>query len=560
MKWLGWVFGRRRPAEPDSDDPVPGGMFRSAPLGRALGTYLPATVAFRLINFGRIWLLTWWMTTQQFGLFNIILLVINVLIPVCSLGLNEAVIRYVPQHEVGHSLVHFVRRSFGLLAVVAVVGVAVMIAFSSALGEFFYAWGFADPAARQEFSADAPQLARLSAVVIGLVIIYFYLLAVLKGLRMFAALAAVEVSHGVLFLLASVGAMLVGHLSAFTLTMMYGVSLVIPIVFFGAALRGVLRRWTVQQQAPVGAGLAGKLLRFSIWTTLAGGTWQALVYYPTWFLNKVHGHEAAGVFAAVRSIGQFILIAAVAVSTVVMTSAAKTWETQGREAARRRLSLALRITGLALLSLCAAVALAKDLIVEIYPEVYAAGAAILPLQLLFFLIASFLAFLSIHFQLLEKTRHIFWPWAAGVAANALIAYWLAGSNLEMVRQHPLWQRSSPWSMAFFSTGFSDPQGLASAAWCGVMAIVVALAVCVALLRVERCRLHRGTWVVAVSAILLAAKPWILAGGMIVLLVAAVRSNLIFTAEERGSLISHLRGAWGRLPVLGRLWHLKDGGP
>jgi O-antigen/teichoic acid export membrane protein len=560
VKWLGWAFGRRWQADLGPEDGPRAGLFQSSPLGQALGTYLPATVAFRLINFGRIWLLTWWMTTQQFGLLSIILLSINVLIPLCSLGLNEAVTRYVPQHETRQSLAEFVRRSFGLLITVVLVGVGLMIIFSGALGDLLYARAFAEPATGEQFGAEAAALARLSALVIGLCAVYFYLLAVLKGLRMFAALAAVEVTHGVIFLLASVAAILTGHLSAFTLTMMYGGSLVIPVVFFGVGLRRVIARWTSPSKVSAGEGLAGKLLRFSIWTTLAGVSWQLLVAYPTLFLNKVHGPEAAAVFEAVRRIGQFILIGAVAVSTVVLSTVVKTWESQGREAARRQLSLAMRGTGLGLLVLCAAVALARNLIVEIYPDGYGTGGAVLPLQLLFFLIGAFLTFLSIHFHLIEKTRSIFWPWAAGVAANVIIAFWLAGPNLEMVRQHPLWQRLAPATAAIFATGFSDPQGLDGAAWCGVMAIAVALIVCLALLLVERCRLDRGSYVVMISAILLAAKPWILAAGMVALLLFAWRSDLVFTSQERDSLIGHLRGAWGRLPVLGRLWHPKDDGP
>ncbi len=70
----------------DTDPQAPSGFFASTQLGQSMGTYLPATVAFRLVNFGRILILTWFMTRQQFGLLAMILLVVNVLTPLCSFG------------------------------------------------------------------------------------------------------------------------------------------------------------------------------------------------------------------------------------------------------------------------------------------------------------------------------------------------------------------------------------------------------------------------------------------------------------------------------------------
>src|SRR4029077_5525172 len=75
----------------------PRGLFASSASSAAMGLYVPATVAVRLLNFAGIIMLAWSNTPQALGLFNNLLLVINVVTPVCSLGLNEAVTRYVPQ-------------------------------------------------------------------------------------------------------------------------------------------------------------------------------------------------------------------------------------------------------------------------------------------------------------------------------------------------------------------------------------------------------------------------------------------------------------------------------
>ncbi|MFH1420128.1 MAG: lipopolysaccharide biosynthesis protein [Planctomycetota bacterium] len=546
------------PPSPVDDLDVPTGLFRHSLLNHAMGTYLPATVAARLINFARILLLTWWMTTQQFGLLAMILLSMNVMTPLCSLGLSEAVARYVPQHETRGSLWLFMLRSARVLLVITLVSVAMMIAFSSFLGVFLYAQVFTDPKVFAEFCAEAPQLARLSAIVIGLMIAYFFLLAFLKGLRMFTALAVMEISHSMLFLAGAAVAWWMHHLSALTLTGIYGISMAIPVVLFGGGLVRAVSRWRFQHEPLSDKRVARTLLKFSIWATLAGVTWQILVAYPAWFLNKVHGNEAVGVFHALRQVGQFILIGAVAVTTVIMTTVTKTWETRGREAALRQLSLAFRGTGLGLLVLCAIIALSKDIISQAFRPDFAPGAAILPLHVLFFLMAAFLAFLSIHFHLVERTRHMFWPWAIGVAANVLFAIWLATPKLATVQGFAVWKAASHVTLAIFTTGFSDPQGLDSAAWCGVFAIATALTLCIILIRTECTELDRGVYIVIVSAFLLATKPVILSTGVVALLALAFGTELIFNRDERRRITGYVLGALSHVPPFRLLWGRKGG--
>lgn len=532
------------------DSGAPRGLFGNSALDQAMGMYLPATVAVRLINFLRVLLLTHWMLQQQFGLLNMVLLAINVLTPFCSLGLNEAITRYVPQYETRGSLRMFAWRSFVLLVVITGVAVAVICYFSRYLGDFFYGQVYADPRLREEFGRDAPELAQVSAGVTGLVILYFYLLAVFKGLRMFRAVAVIEMVHSVLFLGASLVAVYTQHRAAITMTAMYGISLAIPVAIFGGLFARTLRGWKAQAAAPEVAPWAGMLLRFSVWTTLAGITWQILVYYPVWYLNKINGHVAVAVFSAPRQIGQFILIGAVAVVTVVMTTVTKTWESRGREAAQRQLSLAFRGSGLALLLMCAVAALGKNWIMRLFDDRYFPGADVLPLHLLFFLIGSYLAFLPIHFHLIEKTRHLFWPWAVGVAANVLYAFWLAGPGLLITRDLTIWKWGSLTLSPWFATGFSDPMGLGNAAWCGVFAIATALLLCVVLIHAECTRLDRGTYVVIFSAGLLALNPWLLALGTLLVMFAAFRTELIFTDSERRRLTGYILGALGHMPTLG----------
>lgn len=542
----------RQTSPPADNAGHPTGIFQSTALEQSLGTYLPATVAVRLLNFGRILILTWFMTRQQFGLFTMVLLVANVLTPLCSLGLSEAVARYLPQHEQQGSVAAFARKSCRLLLAFMVGSVALILLFSPALGELFFTQQFSGGVSDPGAAGDALRLARLSGVVIGLLVIYFYLLALVKGLRMFSALSRLELSHSLLFLGGCGLMILTGDLSAPALTAIYAVSLVIPIAYFSPRLIHLFRHWQAQAQPLTAEGISSKLLKFSIWTTLAGVTWQVLIYYPAWFLNKVHGHEAVAVFGAVRQVGQFVLIAAMAVATVVITTVTNTWESRGRPFAERQLSLAFRGTCLGLWVLCAVVVLFKDLIILMFSPAYGPGAAILPLQTLFFLLGAFLAFLPGHFHLQEKTRYMFWPLIAGVSANVLLAYWLAGPQQAAVQTSDAWQAVGRALSMVVSVGFSDPQGLYSAAWCGVLAMFVATAMCVLLIRAKCCRLDRGSYIVIAASVLLVTKPWILSIGGIMLILTALRTELIFQAEERRRIIGYVFESLRHIPALGRL--------
>lgn len=514
------------------------GLFASSASSRAMGLYVPATVGIRLINFARVIMLTWFMSTQQFGLLNILLLVINVLTPLCSLGLNEAVTRYVPQFESRGRLIDFMRRTFVLVAAVAGVATAILLFLAPIAGTRFFGQFVTDAAIRQSLRADLGYLTRLSAVVIGLLILYFYLLAVLKGLRMIRALAMAELMHSVGFVLLTVAACMSNHASAKTMTACYGASLVLTLAVFWFGLRQALRGWSDQRMAVDDPDLLHRLLSFSSWAMLSGVTWQVLQYYPAWYLNKIMGNDAVAVFSAVRQIGQFVLLGAVTLVTVVMSGITKTWETRGVEAADRQLSLAFRGAGAAMLVGCAIIALARRPIMRLFNPAYAPGADVLPLQLLFFLIGGNFAFIALHFNLIEKPRLHFLPYAVGVAANILLGFWFFGERLTWLRGLPLYKALTPLGTAFLTCGLSDPLGLRGASWCGVLAIMSALAACLVLLRSEGRGLDRGSYIVLAAALLLAANDTILVVGVAVLIGLIWGTEIILSAGERRELIDY----------------------
>lgn len=545
-------------AVPDSlshsqnDPTAPKGVFVSTGLAPSMGTYLTANVAIRLLNFARVIVLTRIMAKPQFGLLFNILIVANVLTPLCSLGLNEAITRYVPQYEALGSLARFARRSLTLLTIMTVGAVACILANASWLGEWFYATILDDAATRAAFAAEAPSLARVTGLIVALSAMYFYLMAVMKGLRMFKALSWLELLHSVLFLGGCLIVALTRQLSAFTIASLYAASLAIPCVWFGFRLMPALSGWQSQRGTERLSGLEKKLIRFSIWTTLAGVTWQALLYYPAWHLKKIHGDEAMAVFGGARQLCNIIFVGAVAISTVVMATITRSWETSGREVAEKQLSLAFRTVGLGLLILCSILSLSKGLVIQVLGADYGEGAEILPLHLLFFLFGAYLAFLPAHFHLRERTRQMLWPWIAGVGINVILAIFLVGPRIGVV-QNSSWGKAIDSLLgSVFVTGIIDPSGLGPAAWCGVVGMATAVGVCVLLVTREHYTLDRGSVIVLLSAFVVAGKPWLVISGSVVLLVAALKGSMIFTAGERRKVLRYIAAVPTHVPAVRKL--------
>ncbi len=115
---------------------------------------------------------------------------------------------------------------------------------------------------------------------------------------------------------------------------------------------------------------------------------------------------------------------------------------------------------------------------------------------------------------------------------------------------------SPYASALFPNGFSDSTGLDNASWCGVLAIGLALLMCICLIRAERCRLDRGTYVVIAAAVLLALDWRIMAGGASALVLLAWRTSLVFSVQDRREISLHTGRVFNHLP---RPWRHRSGG-
>jgi len=486
---------------------------------------------FQLVGLARGVILAWLLTEHEFGLLQITLLATNVLLPLCSAGLSDAVARYVPQYETKHSLRPFLARAapFALLAAAALC--TLLLLATGPLTRLIFA------SSNQDVDpADAASgLARLTQLVLATTFIlaaYFLLQAVLRGLRLFLALSLLELAGSVLFTVAAVVVAYSGYRTAEAVMLCFAATHLVTITLFGVPLWRVIRRAQDQTEPLTLAGdrsavgpLFGQMLRFSLWTALAAVLWQALEYHPMWYLQKVQGPEVTAVYGGVRLITQAVLIGLVSVVFVVQTSVTKTWETLGRDQADRQLLLAFKATTLLMLLGCVILATGAPAIMRLFPRSYGYGAAVFPLVLLFFLIGGQLAFLAIHFHLIEKTRYLFGLWAIGLAGNVIFGAWLVRPELE------------------------PSAAVTAAAWAGVLGASAAMAAGLIFIRLARRPLDAGSALVIAAAYALALPVYAPAAIIGVVLLLAGTTNVVFSAAEKQRIRDYVVAVRTRVRIL-----------
>ncbi len=515
------------------------GLFRSETITQALSVYLPATALFRLVGLGRNILLTWLMHDEaEFGLFALALVVINLLNPLCSLGLNEAVTRYTPMYETRRMLRGYLARAIPLVCGVGALGAALMLMADRTLGPALFQTVSLDPKLTWFALRRSIGLMQHVAWATFTLIVYFLSLSVLKSLRMYRVLSLMELAHGLIFTAMAIAALLLHHRTAMAIISCYMMSLWISMACFALPAALHLLMQPVQDEPIGGEPVIRRMFAFSLWAALAAIMWQGMQNYPLWYLNRIHGSDAAGVFGAMRTITQYVVVAAVAVATVVMTAVTKLWESEGREPADRLLTLAFKATSLILLTGCVGMAVFREEIAMLFDPRYRHGADIIPLLLLAFLIAGNLGFLAVHFTLIEKTRFLFWPWAIGVGCNVLLGVWLvrnvAGSDDGYgmglgIAIRPL-----------FNCGAGSDIG--SAAWTSALALIGALIVCVLLLRVERRPVDRGSYLLLASAGILAFNWYVMLPAIVVIWIVALSTTAVFSIQEKATLARKMAAA------------------
>jgi O-antigen/teichoic acid export membrane protein len=487
-------------------------LFRVDSTGTSLGLYLTANAGSKIAGLLRGIVLAWLMTQAQFGLFQLSLMVTSVLYPLCSFGLPEALLRYVPHHQARHRLRWFLLRAIPVAVVLTFILCAIAYALAAPIGRILFETLGAT--AKQSQPIRSTQLTQHVMVLVFTLACYMLVLHVLKGLRMFRAVSAVELLHHLGFAVVALVVAASGWNRASSILLIYAGALVVSMM---VVLPQILRQLkkppqkvAVDSQPPSFQLSAGRLLRFGVGASIAAVLWHTLQYYPMWHLHKAAGREGevTAIFGAVRLIAQAALLGTVAVVSVVQASLTRTWETTGPEAARKDYRLAIKLNALLLLVGCSILAVTSSIWMRIFPDNYSIGIEIVPLQLLFFMLSAHLVFLAIFFHLIEQPRLLFLPWFVGLAAIVLI--------------------SVRWPMELDNA----EAALTQATWMAVAGITASLIVCAAVMWWRQATMGLRVWLLLLASYILVCPAPVIVGLLLLLLAAAALTPWILDHDER----------------------------
>jgi O-antigen/teichoic acid export membrane protein len=502
-------------------------LFRADSVAVSLGASAGATVISRAIGLVRGVALAWLIPQEQFGLLGVALLVANVLMPACSAGLYEGAARYAPFHESAGTLRRFIVRVSLLVAGVTLVTAGILAVFAGPVGSLLFSAGRLASGTLGSAGSDAYSIPLTRSVLACVLTLACYqtLLGLLKGLRMFRAVGAAELFSAVTFTLAAIIGAGVGYATAQAVMWAYALSCALSVLVFAP---GVFAQSgaVLLEPAERPGGKPSSLVRYSLWAAGTAIMWHTLSYYPMWYLLKVSDSATVGTFHAMRIMTQLIQIGAVMLTAVVAAEVNRMWEQEGREPAVWRLELLTKSGLVSLLAGATVLLLARPLLMRAFPDAFAGGASAFDPLVLFFLLVGVVGLVAIRLNLVEKPRSVFVAWLVGAAVNVAASFALLGSAV-----------GSPAALG--------ESALQAAAWAGVAGVTASLAVCLALAAREGVGLR---WrAVALGIVGYAAGlGWpVIVPVLVVILAAALTTELVFSTQERLQLRSSIARLMGR---------------
>lgn len=510
-----------------ANPPTSKSLYKADSIAKSLAVNTLASVINRALGLGRMVGLAWLMPKDQFGLFNVGLLVSNVALPICSLGLHDGAARYAPIFEAAGRRRAFLRRLFLLVVLIVPALSWPMLVFADALGPLvFSAIGRMDAAAREMSAGAASSLMKAVCAYVVCLSVFFVITNTFKGLRMFRLLSYVDVTVGALFTLVALAAAAMGFDRAAWMLVIAGLSCLVPGLLFAP---GLLRGDGVRAESAIvdGRSMAvGPMLRFSAWTAASAMVWNVLNAFPSWYLLKMVSVEAAATMAGVRTVTQVVQLGATIVGNNVSANVIGLWEMAGREPATVRMHLLTRLALMALFAGGVVTSLLAWPIMKLFPETYAAGLSAYDPMVLFYLLVGLVGIVAIRLHVIHRPSLVLVGWVAGAVVNI-------GLTHVLVRR------------AVAGVPFDEGAALAAAAWAGAAGALISVGVCVILSGRRNLPLDPRSLVLA-ACLLTVGLGWRISGPILLLItLLSVTSNILFTAEERRTVYGSLRTAIGR---------------
>ena len=505
-------------------------------MGRSFSAYAPVVFASKLLTYARVFLLTWLIGTDQFGVWALGVMVFGIGSTILTLGSSQSVARYVSFYHARGQLRRFFRRAAVGICLVGVAATAAGLLASGSIADLL--------AASRGAAVRLAYTQRLEIVLLGLLngllmALYLNLHSCIRAMRTFHLLAVVEVGYTVSFTAAALLAAWAWPRGVAILWAHAG-SLAVMLLAGGYAAHralGYLPASGAAEEEPGAVGEEGdvvpqdghvsaaeradvekggpvvlrRLLRFGFVAMLATLAWQLGNHVSFFLTNHYRGTGEAGVYAAIRQFCQPAWILSGMVWGVVFSHLASHWESNKRQAALEMVNLTYKAVVVVLMTVTVLVLATGRWWRLLLQKDYQVEVKLLGGLLMFYQCSANLGLASIAAKLRERPVVIVVVVAAGVAVNVILGWmWIPAG------------------------------GVLAASRAAGIGMLVAVALGGVYLLASGFRAHPAAHVLAVSpVVLLAPTPVVVIAWAAVLAVAAF-TPLVFTAREKHVLANYVR--------------------
>ncbi len=353
----------------------------------------------------------------QYGIYQQALVLMNWLVPIVMFGLGDVAERYASRFEREGRLAWWVRRHALRLAATGLTAAALLLAATPwASRDIFHL----DPSV----ASGWPLLATCAAAIIVLAL-YQYVAALLRGMRAYVAVAAMEVASAILLLILSTLAALRG--SAVGLVYMYAVSVGVPMLFFAGLAWARIN--TTATPTTAAAPRTVHLSRFARWALLRLLLMMSFGFLSVWGVGHLAAQagwpsrdvqEAQAEYAIPYRMAELLSYIAITAWASTYAIAAKFWAHGQTRRASAELFRVGRFGAAALALMAAAAVICRSPIAWLLPAYADVLYTLLPPMAGVFVWYGLLAFSSTYADLRETPHRGAWLWGAAVAAQAAV--------------------------------------------------------------------------------------------------------------------------------------------
>jgi len=395
--------------------------------GAAARVYVPVVLLTRALALARLLVVGWLLGEAgkaEFGVYQPALECINWLTPLVMFGLGDVAERYASYYERKGQLGPFLRRQGGQLLAVGI-GVAAVLATGSPV------WG------RWVFGHDVGAVYAawlLAAVAVNVLLLseYQWMLAALRGMRAYGAVAGMELSGAVaLIVFSALGAT---QKSSLALLAAYAVANALPMAWYATRLHQHLH--SAGQMTPLDTSFSGhhQLGRFGRWALLRVILMMSFGLVAIWSVGWLAGSGGGAVaserqrttadFAMVYRIAQMLAYGAATFWASGYGIAARAWSHDQKQHAIRDLCRVGYLGGATLLIVGTIAVLMRNFVPAILPATYRlAVVALLPPLIGVFLWYGLLMFFTVLGDLQERPQIGALLWAVAVGGQIAVVAW-----------------------------------------------------------------------------------------------------------------------------------------